>query len=320
MKAQSWEGFRALKGKVIVERKENALITASEWQGLSCTVWADGPRLESRAVGAAVAFWDGGGWVKRVTYLGRNKEIFDAEVFVILRAVRLFNGRSERGQEYTIFSDSQAAVTRVQHDRCGPAQALAKATISMTKDLCARDNILTIRWTPAHEGFEGNEQADEAAKSAAEGTRGRAEPEYLQGASFSHLMRKTTEMRTQAMSELIRGHVGRRHRNRPPPGGRMRKGLARARKELAGQFTSLCQDTRQQPTILCEPARPIASAAGGAEAGKDRHATTFSSGADGGSPRSDECGSGSSAIVSGVAQEPRRLEPCSEMRERSQPC
>ena len=76
-----------------------------------------------------------GGWTERGTYLGTNKEVFDAEVFAILRAVRLLHERAEEGQIYTIFSDSQAAVARIQHDGCGPAQALARAVIDMTYEL-----------------------------------------------------------------------------------------------------------------------------------------------------------------------------------------
>ena len=46
-------------------------------------MWADG----SESVGAVVAFWREGRWVRRGTYLGTNKEVFDSEVFAILRAV-----------------------------------------------------------------------------------------------------------------------------------------------------------------------------------------------------------------------------------------
>ena len=67
-------------------------------------------------------------WASRGTYLGRNKEAFGAEVFAILQAVKLLNDR-EQGQRYTVFSDSQAAIARVQDDSTGPGQALAKAEI-----------------------------------------------------------------------------------------------------------------------------------------------------------------------------------------------
>ena len=110
-------------------------------------------------------------------------------------------------------------MTRIQHDRCRPAQALVKAVIARVNDQYVRGNTLTIRWTPSHEGVEGNEQDDEAARLAAEGGGDRAGPERLREASLSHLMRKITEARTEATSEWIRGRVGRRHRCRPPREG-----------------------------------------------------------------------------------------------------
>ena len=76
-------------------------------------MWTDGPRPESGAVGAAVAFQGGGRWVKRGTYLGKNKEVFDAEVYAVLQAVKLLEEREEEGQIYTVLSDSQAAISRV---------------------------------------------------------------------------------------------------------------------------------------------------------------------------------------------------------------
>ena len=190
-------------------------------------------------MGSALAYRGGERWVKRGAYLGRNKEALDAEVYAIMRVVRLLDEREERGQDYTAFSDSQAAIARVQHDRTGPAQALAKAVITIVDSLTSRNNTLTVRWTSAHRRVEGNEQADAAAKSAAEGEGERAASAYLREASLSHLTRKTTEARSDATNEWIRGHVGRRRRYRPPRGGKLRKALARTRKELAGRFYQL---------------------------------------------------------------------------------
>ena len=159
-----------------------------------------------------------------------NKEVFDAEAFAIMRATRLLDERGERGRSYTVLSDSQAAISRVQHDRCGPAQALARAVIATGDNLASQDSTLAIRWTPAHEGVEGNEQADRTTKTAVEGNGERTEPVYLREASLFHLTRKSTEARSEATSEWIRNHVGRRRRYRPPKGGKLQEGLAKVRK------------------------------------------------------------------------------------------
>ena len=75
-------------------------------------------------------------------------------------AVRLLNERGEFGRDYTIFSDSQAAVAQVQHTGCGPAQALARAAADFSYELRSRGNSVTVRWTPTRQGVKGNEHAD----------------------------------------------------------------------------------------------------------------------------------------------------------------
>ena len=147
-----------------------------------------------------MAWWREGGWTGRGTYLGPNKEVFDAEVFAILQAVKLFSERNEEGQAYTAFSDSQAAVARIQHSDCGPAQALARAAIDWYYELRQRGNTITVRWTLTHVSVEWDEHADAMAKRAAEGEEDRAVPEYPR-ASPLHLTRKTTEARSEATSE-----------------------------------------------------------------------------------------------------------------------
>ena len=192
-----------MRAEVHVERKEEALETAKGWseEDQTNTVWTDGSRLEDGSVGAAVAFREGGSWKEEGVYLGKNKEVFGAEVFAIGRALRIINERGERGRRYTIFSDSQAAISRAQHDRTGAGQTLAVDAIITTEAIADRGNTLTLRWIPSHSGIVGNERADKAAKRAAERKEGEANTEYLREASLSHLTRVTTETRTMATAE-----------------------------------------------------------------------------------------------------------------------
>ena len=113
---------------------------------------------------------------------------------------------------------------------------MAREAIQISERLAQRRNTITIRWTPAHLGIEGNEQADTLAKRAAEGREDRVGPSFILVASLSRLTRKVTEARSNATSRWIREHSGRRRRYRPPKGGKMRKALAKTRKELAGRF------------------------------------------------------------------------------------
>ena len=239
VEVQRWDVLRAFQGKVFVESKEEALATAMGWSDQQGTVWTDGSRMENGQVGAAAVWWEAGKWRGSGTFLGSNKEVFDAEVFAILQALRLIDSRGEFGKEYTIFSDSQAAIARAQHTDCGPAQALASAAVDLSHQISARGCSVSLRWTPAHQGVEGNEQADARARRAAERREEQADPDFLRETSLSHLTRISTEKRATQTGQWIREHVGRRHRYCPPPGGKMRKELGKVQKERAGRFYQL---------------------------------------------------------------------------------
>ena len=100
----------------MVEKKEEALRTAKEWNRPD-TVWTGGLRQEDSAVGAACVWRSPeGGWTGRRFQLGKNKEVVGAEVFAEWQALRALEQRKESGREYTIFVDSAPAITRVRDD------------------------------------------------------------------------------------------------------------------------------------------------------------------------------------------------------------
>ena len=76
-----------------------------------------------------------GGWTGRRFQLGKNKEVFDAEVFAVWQALRALEQRSESGRDHTIFVDSTSAITRVRDDARGPGQRFGVATIEVESDL-----------------------------------------------------------------------------------------------------------------------------------------------------------------------------------------
>ena len=145
------------------------------------------------------ALLEGETWSGHRFFLGNNKEVFDAETFAIYQALRSFDERQESGHHYTVFTDAQAAVQRVATDAAGPGQYWARAAIEVCSRLRARDNMVQVRWVPAHIGIEGNEVTDTFAKEAAGGRQYSVEDRQLREASLSHLSRLATERGSPSM-------------------------------------------------------------------------------------------------------------------------
>lgn len=120
-------------------------------------------------------------------HLRKNKEVSDAELFAIRRALKIFLERYEQVVAYTIFSGSQVAIERALLDRSGPGQAVARI-IELERLLGVRGCSATTRWRLAHREIEGNEVADDYAKWEAEAPRGGVEPEHLKEANFTRIM------------------------------------------------------------------------------------------------------------------------------------
>ena len=95
VEAQEWGSGRRFAGRVILEQREAAILTANQYgladqHGLADTVWTDGSRLDNEKVGAAFVWRRPEGWQGSRFHLGSNKEVFDAEVFFVLNLVFLY--------------------------------------------------------------------------------------------------------------------------------------------------------------------------------------------------------------------------------------
>jgi len=79
------------------------------------TLWTDGSRDESGAVGYAVAWRKGQSWAGRKAHMGYYQEVYDAECAAIARAL---GGAADRAKRHKlgrvrIFTDAQAALKRM---------------------------------------------------------------------------------------------------------------------------------------------------------------------------------------------------------------
>ena len=236
---ESREG--ALQGAGLRTLQSAGLRTYSP--GDSDTIWTDGSHLDCGRVGAACVWRTPGGWTGRRFHLGKNKEVFDAEVYAIFQALSIINQRQERVHRYTVFVDSTSAIDRVRSDSIGPGQSFAIAAIETCTKIISRSNEVAIRWVPAHQGAPGNEMADEYAKAAAEGGQPDSDvpDEYRWETSLSHMTRMATEGRSRTAAQWIADRLGNpRRKYRPPPGRGLRRRLLRKTpKSVAGRYYQL---------------------------------------------------------------------------------
>ena len=106
------------------------------------------------------------GWRGFGSYMGPHQEACDAQLFAIMRSLHHLASHRRRRELYTISSNSQAAMRRVQSDAPGPGQDIAMEIIDLSRAPRDQDNYATIRWVPGHRNVEGNELGNQFARAA----------------------------------------------------------------------------------------------------------------------------------------------------------
>jgi ribonuclease HI len=145
------------------------LATALAWEDREDTAWMDGSRQDNSDVGCSVVWRHpiGDGRGGAAFHLGHNKEVFDAELYMIYEAISILASWVTGGHRYTVFADTQSAIWRCASNAVGMGHYLARLIIAKTHDIIENRNTITIRWVPGHKGIPGNEEADRMAKLGA---------------------------------------------------------------------------------------------------------------------------------------------------------
>ena len=104
--------------------KEEAMRADSQ-PGL--VLWTDGSRDENGGTRYAVVWKKGRWWAGRKVHMGYYQEAYDAECVAIARALAVAAEQAKRHKlgRVRIFTDAQAAITRLTHDEPGPGQTYA---------------------------------------------------------------------------------------------------------------------------------------------------------------------------------------------------
>jgi ribonuclease HI len=287
----------SLKGRVIMEDTESAKATAETWTAdRGIAIFTDGSKFEDGCTGCAAVWKSGDGWQGRKVFMGRNKEVFDAELYAIW--IGLASARDHLKDDWmgaksiTFFTDAQAALKRIRNDDPGPGQWLARRIIRTERQLRQAGWTTEFRWVPGHKGVEGNEVADQWAKEGAEATGAEHLPREEESiTTLAHVARGITEAKWNEhlawVKERCRGkryYLLRERQHTDPV-------ASRAQKATASRFYQFRMNKAPTGPYLAEvgQAADDKKNAGGAP-GRHKPGNTFSSIAAGGKTSKPPCG------------------------------
>src|SRR6266480_5108460 len=93
-------------------------------------------------------------------------KVFDAELFAIEKAFKLaLDQMSFYTKDIWVFSDSQAAIQRIQKSDVNAGQSHVLAIENWTAKIKAKYQVnIHLSWVPGHMNIKDNELADQAAK------------------------------------------------------------------------------------------------------------------------------------------------------------
>ena len=172
-----WENLKERKNVTILERlekeidkkmsnkarKEAAKETIEKIGRKEMIIYTDGSveNGTENGGGAAIIYEDTGKVVKKKA-AGKWCSSFEAEVVALRLAMATINER--KPESAVIYTDSQALVTQLKGGKDTLNQELENLKEEVWKE--GENCDLTIQWTPAHVGTEGNEEADKEANEA----------------------------------------------------------------------------------------------------------------------------------------------------------
>ncbi|MCP3666006.1 MAG: reverse transcriptase-like protein [Gammaproteobacteria bacterium] len=97
-------------------------------------------------------------------HLGKLSTVFQAEIFAVSKTAEALLRNKLEGKKILINCDSKSAIQAINSTVIRNKTTL---TATSTLNALSRNNEVTLRWIPAHSGYEGNETADKLAKAGA---------------------------------------------------------------------------------------------------------------------------------------------------------
>lgn len=152
-------------GDIIIEAKKKALEEAKKyWTGK--VVWVDGSKLSQGNVGATACWKSQNRWENKSVFIGKNKEIIDAELWAIAIGLEIAGKITLDGRQtpIKIFSESAEALNILGRANPSASPYLRDTIFQKTSDLTSKGHSVAIRWIPSHAGLAGHDKADQSAK------------------------------------------------------------------------------------------------------------------------------------------------------------
>jgi ribonuclease HI len=170
----------------IPDSREDSIIEATN-ASEEIQIFSDGSAMNGRVGAAAVLIRNGKAPRILQLHLGPDDEhtVHEAELVGIILGLQLLSTEKQGSTTCMLGVDNQAAIRSFLSEMRKPGHHLAREALRIATQIRGRRKrgkyALTLRWTAGHEGLEGNELADRAAKEAAGGksTNEKSIPIYL---------------------------------------------------------------------------------------------------------------------------------------------